>query len=63
MDGYQVLTLLKQDERTADIPVIVITGSLTDEQVKQRKVLALGAPSGQAFRDRRLGRRDPPVYG
>lgn len=43
MDGYQVLTLLKQDDRTAGIPVIVITGSLTDEEVKQRQVLALGA--------------------
>ena len=43
IDGYQVLTLLKQDERTAGIPVIVITGSLTDEEVKQRQVLALGA--------------------
>jgi len=41
MDGYQVLTLLKQDERTAGIPVIVITGSLTDEEIKQRQVLAL----------------------
>jgi PAS domain S-box-containing protein len=43
MDGYQVLTLLKQDERTAGIPVIVITGSLTDEEIKQHQVLALGA--------------------
>ncbi len=43
MDGYQVLTQLKQDEATAGIPVIVITGSLTDEETKQQKVLALGA--------------------
>jgi CheY-like chemotaxis protein len=43
MDGYQVLTQLKRDEQTANIPVIVITGSLTAEETKQQKVLALGA--------------------
>jgi len=43
MDGYQVLTQLKRDEQTANIPVIVITGSLTAEEIKQQKVLALGA--------------------
>ena len=43
MDGYQVLTQLKRSMDTASIPVIVITGSLTDEEVKQQKVLALGA--------------------
>jgi len=43
MDGYQVLTQLKQDEQTANIPVIVITGSLTAEEIKQQKVLSLGA--------------------
>jgi CheY-like chemotaxis protein len=43
MDGYQVLTQLKRDMDTASIPVIVITGSLTDQEIKQQKVLALGA--------------------
>jgi PAS domain S-box-containing protein len=43
VDGYQVLTQLKQNEQTAGVPVIVLTGSLTTEDVKQQKVLALGA--------------------
>ncbi len=57
MDGYQVLTQLKRSTDTASIPVIVtlapaalgttrsagVTGSLADEEIKQKKVLALGA--------------------
>jgi len=43
VDGYQVLTQLKQSEDTANIPVIVITGSVTASDVKRQKVLALGA--------------------
>jgi PAS domain S-box-containing protein len=43
MDGYQVLTQLKRNVDTASVPVIVITGSLTDQEIKQKKVLALGA--------------------
>jgi signal transduction histidine kinase/CheY-like chemotaxis protein len=43
MDGYQVLTQLKRSMDTASVPVIVITGSLTDQEIKQQKVLALGA--------------------
>jgi CheY-like chemotaxis protein len=43
IDGYQVLTQLKQDEDTASIPVIVITGSLTDSEIKKQKILSLGA--------------------
>jgi PAS domain S-box-containing protein len=43
IDGYQVLTQLKQNEDTASIPVIVITGSLTDDEIKKQKVLSLGA--------------------
>ncbi|MBI5565648.1 MAG: response regulator [Chloroflexi bacterium] len=43
MDGYEVLQRLKGAGDTADIPVVVITGSLTDEEVKQKKVLSLGA--------------------
>jgi PAS domain S-box-containing protein len=43
VDGYQVLTQIRQSEDTADIPVIIITGSLTDAEVKRGKVMALGA--------------------
>jgi PAS domain S-box-containing protein len=43
MDGYQVLTQLKRNVDTAGVPIIVITGSLTDQEIKQKKVLALGA--------------------
>jgi CheY-like chemotaxis protein len=43
MDGYQVLTQLKRSMDTASVPVIVITGSLTDQEIKQQKVLSLGA--------------------
>jgi DNA-binding response OmpR family regulator len=43
MDGYEVLQRLKSASDTVDIPVVVITGSLTDEEVKQKKVLSLGA--------------------
>jgi len=43
MDGYEVLQRLKAGSDTVDIPVVVITGSLTDEEVKQKKVLSLGA--------------------
>jgi CheY-like chemotaxis protein len=43
LDGYEVLKHLKRDRATQDIPVIVVTGSVTDEEVKRKKVLALGA--------------------
>ncbi len=43
MDGYEVLQRLKSSHDTADIPVMVITGSLTDEELKQQRVLQLGA--------------------
>lgn len=43
IDGYEVLRKLKSSEDTADIPVMVITGSVTDEELKQRNVLSLGA--------------------
>jgi CheY-like chemotaxis protein len=43
MDGYEVLQKLKAADSTADIPVVVITGSLTEEELKRQKVLSLGA--------------------
>jgi PAS domain S-box-containing protein len=43
LDGYEVLKRLKRDRTTQDIPVVVVTGSVTDEEIKRKKVLALGA--------------------
>jgi putative two-component system response regulator len=43
MDGYDVLQELKSDQATCDIPVVVMTGSLTNEELKQQRALALGA--------------------
>lgn len=43
MDGHQVLEKLKQDTRTADIPVIIMTGSVTDAEGKEQELKALGA--------------------
>ncbi|HSD83300.1 MAG TPA: response regulator, partial [Anaerolineae bacterium] len=43
MDGYEVLQRLKGVPETADIPVVIITGSLTDDELKQQKLLSLGA--------------------
>jgi PAS domain S-box-containing protein len=43
LDGYEILKRLKRDRATQDIPVVVVTGSVTDEEVKRKKVLALGA--------------------
>ncbi len=43
MDGYEVLQRLKGLPETADIPVVVITGSLTDDELKGQKILSLGA--------------------
>jgi GAF domain-containing protein/CheY-like chemotaxis protein len=42
MDGYQVLRNLKADPETQEIPIVVITGSLSQEQLRD-DVLALGA--------------------
>jgi len=43
MDGYEVLERLKRDEATRHIPVIVMTGSASDEEDKRERVLAMGA--------------------
>jgi PAS domain S-box-containing protein len=43
MDGYEVLQRLKGMPETADIPVVIITGSLTNEELKNQKLLSLGA--------------------
>jgi CheY-like chemotaxis protein len=43
LDGYEVLKRLKRDKATQNIPVVVVTGSVTDEEIKRKKVLALGA--------------------
>ncbi|MBC7249979.1 MAG: GAF domain-containing protein, partial [Anaerolineae bacterium] len=43
MDGYEVLERLKRDEDTRHIPVIVMTGSTSDEEDKRERVLGLGA--------------------
>ncbi len=43
VDGYQVLRNLKSDPRTRDIPVVVMSGSVTDEELKEQRALALGA--------------------
>jgi PAS domain S-box-containing protein len=43
MDGYEVLQRLKNMSETAEIPVVIITGSLTDEELKNQKLLSLGA--------------------
>jgi PAS domain S-box-containing protein len=43
VDGYQVLRNLKSDPRTRDIPVVMMSGSVTDEELKEQRALALGA--------------------
>jgi len=43
VDGYQVLRNLKSDPRTRDIPVVIMSGSLTDEELEEQRALALGA--------------------
>ncbi|RME32990.1 MAG: response regulator, partial [Thermoflexia bacterium] len=43
VDGYQVLRNLKSDPRTQDIPVVIMSGSVTDEELKQQRALAMGA--------------------
>ncbi len=41
MDGYEVCRIIKSDENTKDIPIIFVTGNVTDEE--REKGMALGA--------------------
>jgi DNA-binding response OmpR family regulator/two-component sensor histidine kinase len=43
MDGYTVLHYLKKSPATARIPVIIMTGSVTLDEVKRQEFVALGA--------------------
>jgi signal transduction histidine kinase/DNA-binding response OmpR family regulator len=43
LDGFAVLAQLKSISETSHIPVIVITGSLTDAESKRQRVLEMGA--------------------
>ncbi len=43
LDGYTTLTRLKEDPATREIPVVVMTASLTEPERHREKVLALGA--------------------
>ncbi|RME51330.1 MAG: response regulator, partial [Caldilineae bacterium] len=43
MDGLEVIERLKQEEQTAAIPIIVITGSSVDRNSDTIKMLGLGA--------------------
>jgi len=43
MDGYQVLSQLKKMPETSEIPVIMVTGSVSDAEKKRRRVLEMGA--------------------
>jgi len=45
LDGYAVLEQLKRDENTRQIPVIVITASIVDDQAKRERAMSLGAAS------------------
>jgi CheY-like chemotaxis protein len=43
IDGYSILSTLKSAPDTRTIPVIVITGSVSDPEKKRQQVLDLGA--------------------
>lgn len=43
IDGYQVMRELKSDPLTWDVPIVVMTGSLSQTELKREGVLALGA--------------------
>jgi len=43
LDGYEVLTRLKEDPETSEIPVIMISGSTTNLADKRERVLKMGA--------------------
>jgi PAS domain S-box-containing protein len=43
MDGYTVLKHLKKSPKTARIPVIIMTGSVTLDEIKRQEFIAMGA--------------------
>jgi len=43
IDGYEVLRALKLHPATQDIPIVVVTGSVTPEELEQTGVRELGA--------------------
>jgi len=43
LDGYAVLEQLKRNKNTRDIPVIVMTASITDDKGRRERAIALGA--------------------
>ena len=45
MDGYQICELLKQDEKTKDIPIILLTGERLEPSSIVDRCLKLGAES------------------
>jgi CheY-like chemotaxis protein len=45
MDGYTVLQLLKVSPSTANIPVMIMTGSVKMDAVREQEFIALGAAS------------------
>ncbi len=43
MDGYEALSRLKRDASTQNVPVLVMSGHVDDEEVERQKLLAAGA--------------------
>ncbi len=45
MDGFEVLSHLKRDEVTQDIPVLAVSGRLTYQEAEEKELIRLGAAS------------------
>jgi len=43
LDGYAVLEQLKRNENTRDIPVIIMTASITDDRARRERAISMGA--------------------